>query len=47
MLVVSQAIGCGYSAVDGGGKDPWPWTQTVWTPVLALPPTTHMLLKSY
>ena len=32
MLVVSQAIGPGYSAVDGGDEDPWPWAQTVWTP---------------
>lgn len=32
LLMVSQAISLGYSAADGGGEDPWPWAQTLWTP---------------
>lgn len=45
--MVSQAIGPGYSAVDRGSEDPWPWAQTVWMPVLALLLTTRVLLKNY
>lgn len=44
---MSRIYACGigrYSAFDGGGREPWLWTQAVWIHILALSPTTPVLL---